>query len=213
LRVVRFLFLFFPLRVDGGRSERRRGLLIPLLTLRQTCCKLWVSQCRMRSVPPPFLFSFSSSYLVLLLFPITSQWIARRAIPTARFPTATCTTQAVFIQMGDLGSAFSSVLICVNLFRASFLSFPFLPFYSLSDAPPSPMLLSSLHRCDVTPPITQSHPRLPKTHDRQNPRLRNARTMGHHRFDDFHRTDGFRKGGDTVLCVFSVFFSTTRKRN
>lgn len=30
-------------------------------------------------------------------------------------PTASCTAQAVFIQAGDLGSAFSSLVICVNL--------------------------------------------------------------------------------------------------
>lgn len=39
----------------------------------------------------------------------------RGALPSRNYPTSTCTAQAVFIQAGDLGSGFSSLIICINL--------------------------------------------------------------------------------------------------
>lgn len=43
------------------------------------------------------------------------QWVARDEIPTAAYPTRLCKTQSILIQIGDLGSAFSSLVICLNL--------------------------------------------------------------------------------------------------
>ncbi|GAA5889642.1 hypothetical protein JCM6882_007090 [Rhodosporidiobolus microsporus] len=49
-------------------------------------------------------------------FVLNFGWIARGALPTAKHHSAMCTVQGVAIQAGDLGSAFSSLVICVNLF-------------------------------------------------------------------------------------------------
>ncbi|GAA5849074.1 hypothetical protein JCM8547_006435 [Rhodosporidiobolus lusitaniae] len=49
-------------------------------------------------------------------FSLNFRWVALRVLPTAQHPDAVCTTQGVLIQAGDLGSAFSSIVICVNLF-------------------------------------------------------------------------------------------------
>ncbi|BGP17540.1 hypothetical protein JCM10213_004082 [Rhodosporidiobolus nylandii] len=49
-------------------------------------------------------------------FLLNFNWVARNALPTSAYPTALCTAQAVLIQLGDLGSAFSSLVICANLF-------------------------------------------------------------------------------------------------
>lgn len=43
------------------------------------------------------------------------QWVARDAVPAAAYPTRLCKTQGILIQVGDLGSAFSSLIICLNL--------------------------------------------------------------------------------------------------
>ncbi|GAA5987447.1 hypothetical protein JCM10908_001956 [Rhodotorula pacifica] len=48
-------------------------------------------------------------------FSLSWAWVARGEIPTAAYPTALCTTQGLLIQLGDLGSAFSSLVICMNL--------------------------------------------------------------------------------------------------
>lgn len=43
------------------------------------------------------------------------QWVGKNRIPTAQHPTHICTAQGILIQIGDLGSAFSSLVICGNL--------------------------------------------------------------------------------------------------
>ncbi|GAA6040263.1 hypothetical protein JCM8097_009393 [Rhodosporidiobolus ruineniae] len=55
-------------------------------------------------------------FLQALGFLLNWRWIARGALPAATHVTQLCTAQGVFIQVGDLGSAFSSLVICVNLF-------------------------------------------------------------------------------------------------
>ncbi|GAA6055876.1 hypothetical protein JCM3770_001537 [Rhodotorula araucariae] len=43
-------------------------------------------------------------------------WVARDSLPSSMHPTALCTAQGVILQCGDLGSAFSTLIICINLF-------------------------------------------------------------------------------------------------
>ncbi|GAA5914760.1 hypothetical protein JCM5296_003858 [Sporobolomyces johnsonii] len=49
-------------------------------------------------------------------FMFNYDWVARNAFPPQAHPTSLCTAQALLIEIGDMGSAFSSLLICVNLF-------------------------------------------------------------------------------------------------
>ncbi|GAA5948640.1 hypothetical protein JCM21900_005198 [Sporobolomyces salmonicolor] len=49
-------------------------------------------------------------------FLINYAWVARNAFPPQTHPTGLCTAQALLIEIGDMGSAFSSLLICINLF-------------------------------------------------------------------------------------------------
>ncbi|GAA5891179.1 hypothetical protein JCM5296_004921 [Sporobolomyces johnsonii] len=63
-----------------------------------------------------FLQLIFGDFLQALGFMLNYNWAARDALPPAASPTALCTAQGVLIQIGDLGSAFSSLFICVNLF-------------------------------------------------------------------------------------------------
>ncbi|GAA5862297.1 hypothetical protein JCM1840_001713 [Sporobolomyces johnsonii] len=54
--------------------------------------------------------------LQALGFMLNYDWVRRGALPPASHPTGLCITQALLIEIGDLSSAFSSLLICVNLF-------------------------------------------------------------------------------------------------
>ncbi|KWU41033.1 hypothetical protein RHOSPDRAFT_10492, partial [Rhodotorula sp. JG-1b] len=54
----------------------------------------------------------SSDFVQALGFSLS--W-AVSSIPTAAYPTRLCKTQSILIQIGDLGSAFSSLVICLNL--------------------------------------------------------------------------------------------------
>ncbi|GAA6010104.1 hypothetical protein JCM10207_007560 [Rhodosporidiobolus poonsookiae] len=56
-------------------------------------------------------------------FVLNFEWIRRNALPAAHSPTAVCTAQGVLIQIGDLGSAFSSLVICSNLFCILIMGF------------------------------------------------------------------------------------------
>ncbi|GAA5827459.1 hypothetical protein JCM11251_003820 [Rhodosporidiobolus azoricus] len=49
-------------------------------------------------------------------FMLSFGWIARGGLPSSSTRNPYCTAQGVIIQLGDLGSAFSSLVICVNLF-------------------------------------------------------------------------------------------------
>ncbi|GAA5961082.1 hypothetical protein JCM21900_006699 [Sporobolomyces salmonicolor] len=63
-----------------------------------------------------FLQLIFGDFLQALGFMLNYDWVARDALPPAASPTALCTAQGVLIQIGDLGSGFSSLFICVNLF-------------------------------------------------------------------------------------------------
>ncbi|GAA5894735.1 hypothetical protein JCM5296_002268 [Sporobolomyces johnsonii] len=54
--------------------------------------------------------------LQALGFMLNYEWVTLNAIPPQTHPTGVCTAQALLIEIGDMGSAFSSLLICVNLF-------------------------------------------------------------------------------------------------
>lgn len=54
-------------------------------------------------------------FVQALGFSLSWAWVARDEIPTAAYPTRLCKTQSILIQIGDLGSAFSSLVICLNL--------------------------------------------------------------------------------------------------
>ncbi|GAA5957080.1 hypothetical protein JCM8115_003951 [Rhodotorula mucilaginosa] len=54
-------------------------------------------------------------FVQALGFSLSWAWVARGEIPTAAYPTRLCKTQSILIQIGDLGSAFSSLVICLNL--------------------------------------------------------------------------------------------------
>ncbi|GAA6013776.1 hypothetical protein JCM11491_005095 [Sporobolomyces phaffii] len=49
-------------------------------------------------------------------FVLNYSWFHHRGLPPSENPTALCTTQGVLIQVGDTASAFSSLIISVNLF-------------------------------------------------------------------------------------------------
>ncbi|GAA5875026.1 hypothetical protein JCM16303_004983 [Sporobolomyces ruberrimus] len=55
-------------------------------------------------------------------FVINFSWFHHQGLPPSENPTALCTTQAVLIQVGDTASAFSSLIISLNLFCVIVLS-------------------------------------------------------------------------------------------
>ncbi|POY75283.1 hypothetical protein BMF94_1653 [Rhodotorula taiwanensis] len=54
-------------------------------------------------------------FIQAVAFALTFVWVGKNRIPTAQHPTHICTAQGILIQIGDLGSAFSSLVICGNL--------------------------------------------------------------------------------------------------
>ena len=60
--------------------------------------------------------SQSEKEKTLTLLKLRSQWYRHQGLPPTENPTNLCTTQAVLIQVGDTASAFSSLIITLNLF-------------------------------------------------------------------------------------------------
>ncbi|GAA5855171.1 hypothetical protein JCM9279_007578 [Rhodotorula babjevae] len=63
-----------------------------------------------------FVSLLAGDLLQALGFSLTYHWLALGAVPAPAHPTALCTAQAVLIQVGDIGSAFSALIIAANLF-------------------------------------------------------------------------------------------------
>ncbi|GAA5901595.1 uncharacterized protein JCM6883_000271 [Sporobolomyces salmoneus] len=55
-------------------------------------------------------------------FSLNFSWYRHQGLPPSDNPTTLCTTQAVLIQVGDTASAFSSLIISLNLFTVIVLS-------------------------------------------------------------------------------------------
>ncbi|GAA5842232.1 hypothetical protein JCM3766R1_005076 [Sporobolomyces carnicolor] len=63
-----------------------------------------------------FLDLLLGDLLQAIGFVLNYSWYHHQGLPPSENPTALCTTQAVLIQVGDTASAFSSLLISLNLF-------------------------------------------------------------------------------------------------
>ncbi|GAA5907519.1 hypothetical protein JCM8208_001402 [Rhodotorula glutinis] len=63
-----------------------------------------------------FVSLLTGDLLQALGFSLTYHWLTLGAVPAPAHPTALCIAQAVLIQVGDIGSAFSALIIAANLF-------------------------------------------------------------------------------------------------